>query len=170
VLELLLILLLVALALAIKEWLRERAGLRKVTLRISSLSYQPKPKNPMTANLRSPVGQFAQIALIPVDAFGTKVKLDADAIIAEVVAGGAGARTSVQVLDDENGERRFLVNLIPGDLPQEYQFKIRGDAQPGEGVEVIEEDFIYTATPENAVSLGVSVSYLPKSSLPTAQG
>ena len=139
---------------------------KPVRLHITSISYQPKTEHTMTTNLRSTIGQFAQIALAPVNAFGTKVKLDEDAIIAEVIGDAPGARTSVQVLNDENGDRRFLVNLIPGDLPGEYQFKIRGDAQPGEGTEILEEDFIYTATPENAVSLGATVTYLPKSSIP----
>ena len=119
----------------------------------------------MTTNLRSSIGLFAQIQLVPVNQFGTKVKLDKDAIVAEVVSGD-GARATVQVLDDDNGDRRFLINLIPGDAPGESVFKIRGDAEPGEGVTILEEEFIYTATPENAVSLGATVAYLPKSSLP----
>lgn len=158
--------LLVAFGLALSLWLPERRAKRRVTLRITALSYPPKPKRIMTTNLRSPVLQFAQIELVPVNAGGTKVKLDADAIVAEVVNGTPGARTSVQVLDDTNGDRRFLVSLIPGDEPGENTFRIRGDAQPGEGVEILEEEFIYTATPDNAVSLGVTVSYLPKTSLP----
>lgn len=146
----------------IADWLRQPR--RTVRLRILSLHYPTKPKDPMTTNLRSPVTQFAQIQLVPVDANGAKVKLDADAIVAEVISGGG--RASVQVLDDEDGGRRFLVNLIPSDTPGENVFRVRGDAQPGEGAEILEEEFIYTATPANAVSLGATVTYLPKSSIP----
>lgn len=137
----------------------------RVRLHLSSISFNNKPRKIMTTNLRSPVSQFAQIQLVPVNEFGTKVKLDEDAIVAEVVS-GEGASASVQVLNDDNGDRRFLVNLVPGDAPGEYQFKIRGDAEPGEGVTILEEEFIYTAVPSNAVSLGATVQYLPKTSLP----
>jgi len=137
----------------------------RVRLRIDSLTYHPKTKLPMTTNLRSPVSQFAQIVYVPVDVNGRKVKLDEDAIIAEVTS-GTGARARVEVLNDGNGDRRFLVQLIPGDEPGEYQFKVRGDLAPGAAVEILEEEYIYTGDPENAVSLGGTVSYLPKSSLP----
>lgn len=139
---------------------------RSVRLHIASLHYEPKTKlNTMTTNLRSPVSQFAQLLLEPRDANQKRVKLDPDAIIAPAPV-GTGARTSIQVLDRENGDRDFLVNLIPGDEPGEYVFTIQGDAEPGEGTDILEETFIYTATPNNAVTLGASVQYLPKTSLP----
>jgi len=122
-----------------------------------------------TTNLRSPVSQFARLVLAPVDANGQAVKLDADAIVAEVAAGAeSGARVNITVLDDPEGGRRFQVDLIPGDVPGESRFRLRGDGQPGEGVEILEEEFVYTTTPNNAVNLGVTVQLLPKSSLPTA--
>lgn len=161
----LVILLALALLCVLLDWHRELAGLRRVRLHLSLISYQPKPKLNMQTNLRSPVSQFAQLLLEPRDANGSRVKLDPDAIIAEVVT-GEGAKASVTVLDRDNGDRDFLVNLVPGDAPGEYSFKVRGDAEPGEGVEILEEDFVYTATPNNAVTLGASVQYLAKSSLP----
>jgi hypothetical protein len=164
--ELNLILLLIALSLALRDWLWQWREDRRVTLRISAVSYQPKPKHIMLTNLRSTIGLFAQLLLVPVNAFGTKVKLDEDAIIAEVVS-GEGAQATVQVINDDNGDRRFLVNFIPGETPGESRFRLRGDAAPGEAVEILEEEFIYTTTPENAVSLGVQVNYLPKTSLPS---
>lgn len=141
---------------------------RRIRLRLTSISFNHKPKVTMQTNLRSSVNQFAQLILSPVNAGGTPVKLDEDAIVAEVVSGGTGARAHVQVLNDEGGGRRFAVSLDPGTEPGEVTFKVRGDAEPGEGVEILEEDFVYTATPGNAVSLGASTSYLPKSSFPTA--
>jgi hypothetical protein len=165
---LILLLLLVAFVLACREWQAELRLGRIVTLRISAVSYQPKPKVTMLTNLRSSVSQFALLLLIPVDVNGAKVKLDADAVVAEVLS-GEGARASVKVLDDEvTGERRFEVALIPGDAPGESRFKLRGDGEPGEGVAIIEEEFVYTATPNNAVGLGVTVNYLSKSSLPAS--
>lgn len=161
-LEALLVCLTTALLLALLDWSRSQVR-RAVGLNITRLSYQPKLKDIMTTNLRSPVSQFAQLLLQPRDANGSRVKLDTDAVIAEVVT-GEGAKTNVQILDRENGDRDFLVDLIPGDAPGEYAFKLRGDAQPGEGAEIIEEDFIYTATPNNAVTLGATVQYLPKTS------
>ncbi len=139
---------------------------RTVWLHLSSISFHPKPRIHMT-NIKSSVSQFAQITLSPVDVLGLPVKLDEDAIVAEVTA-GAGASTNIIVLNDADGGRRFLVNLIPGDAPGDYGFKVRGDAEPGEGVTILEEEFAYTATPNNAVSLGVTVQLLPKSSLPPA--
>ncbi len=164
-LEILVILLAAALLLAALDWHREAAGLRRVTLRISALHYEPKTKLTMQTNLRSPVSQFAQLLLEPRDANGSRVRLDPDAIVAEVVT-GEGAKATVAVLDRDNGDRDFLVNLVPGDAPGEYSFKVRGDAEPGEGVAILEEDFVYTATPNNAVTLGASVQYLAKTSLP----
>ncbi len=160
--EALVLLLSVLLCLVVVGWPRSD---RRVRLRITSLNYQPKPKDIMQTNLRSPANQFAQLLLAPVDALGNRVKLDPDAIIAEVIS-GEGAKASVIPLERDNGDRDFLVNFVPGEAPGEYAFKLRGDAQPGEGVEILEEDFIYTATPNNAVSLGVTVQYLPKTSLP----
>lgn len=159
----LVLLLSVLLCLVVVGWPR---GDRRVWLRIASLYYEPKPKDIMTTNLRSPVSQFAQLLLEPRDANGSRVVLDVDAIIAEVTS-GEGAKTSVLVLDRANGDRDFAVNLIPGEAAGEYAFKVRGDALPGEGVEILEEDFVYTATPNGAVTLGVTVAYLPKTSIPT---
>lgn len=164
-LEAILICLTAALLLALLDWSRSQVR-RAVGLNITRISYQPKPKDIMTTNLRSPVSQFAQLLLEPKDANGSRVVLDVDAIIAEVTS-GEGAKASVLVLDRANGDRDFAVNLIPGEAAGEYAFKVRGDALPGEGVEIIEEDFVYTATPNGAVTLGVTVAYLPKSSIPT---
>lgn len=165
-LEALLICLTAALLLSLLDWSRSQVR-RAVGLNIRSITYHTKPNHIMTTNLRSPSNQFAQLLLEPRDANGSRVVLDVDAIIAEVTS-GEGAKTSVLVLDRANGDRDFAVNLIPGETPGEYAFKVRGDALPGEGVEIIEEDFVYTATPNSAVTLGVTVAYLPKTSLPTA--
>ncbi len=71
-------------------------------------------------NLVSSISQFAQIRLTPVDVDGQRVTLDSDAIVAEVLE-GEGARASVEVVNEEGG-RRFLVNLIPGNTPGKSRF------------------------------------------------
>lgn len=147
-------------------WLDGWGRRKTIQLKLSAVTYHPKSDLIMSTALKSSVNQFAQVTLAPVDADGKPVKLDSDAIVAEVISGPDGARTAVQVLDDDAGGRRFLVHLIPGSSPGKTNFRIRGDAEPGEGVVILEEEFEYETTPNNAVSLGVTVQLLPKSSLP----
>src|SRR5688572_18023838 len=100
VLEILLtILLTVTACLAFFDWRSDQRRQRRVTLKLTAISYHqkqtPKPMDPI--ELLSPISQFAQVELTPIDANGARVKLDADAIVAEVLA-GEGARTHIQVL------------------------------------------------------------------------
>ena len=144
---------------------------RKVFLKLTSVQFNHKTKrNSMDpVSLRSPVTQFALLVLAPIDADGNRVSLDADAIVVEIAEGApTGARSVVKAIEDTAG-RRFEVSLITGDSPGETTFTLKGDAQPGEGVVIIEEKYIYTTTPNNAVGLGTTVQYLSKSSAPAAE-
>jgi len=90
------------------------------------------------------------------------VKLDADAVKVTVVTGDSTA--SVSQL--ENGS--FEVVLRSADTKGLTTFKLSGDALPGEGVEIIEEDLELEVVGVAAVSLGIAITAVrAKSPLPT---
>ncbi len=89
------------------------------------------------------------------------VILDTDAVKISVVSGSSTASVSQK----EDGS--FEVVLRSSDSIGDTLFSIEGDAQPGEGVQIIAEQVNLSVTAPNAVSLGIGVlSIRTKSPLP----
>jgi hypothetical protein len=97
--------------------------------------------------------QEVVLSLRPVDGGGQPVKLDADAVKIEATA-SIGDPATASVSQKEDGT--FEVILRSGDAPGETDFKLSGDALPGEGVEIIEEVITLTVVQAAAVSLGIT--------------
>jgi hypothetical protein len=104
--------------------------------------------------------QEAIVKFNPVDRFGKTEPLDGDLTLT-VVSGDAQA----SVVPDSNG---LKIKITPSDVPGNSVIEVSGDAQEGEGKEVITTTINVEAVHENAVDLGATLESVTDKVAPAA--
>lgn len=123
-----------------------------------------KPMNVKCNNTQEIVLQ-----LNPVDADGNPVVLDDDAVTIERLLdeGEVAPTDTATATVGKTDDGKTQVILRSGSSPEVSRWTLKGDALPGEGVEIIEEIIEFTVVSASAVSLGiVTLEIRKKSSQP----
>jgi hypothetical protein len=122
---------------------------RAVRLAVTSVEIIDKPKKGQSHMLEITIktNQQARLAIAPIGKGGEAEPLDGK--ITATILSGSG---SVEISDDNK------ILFVPSDTPGPVDVEFSGDAQEGEGKEVISEQVRFNVQHPNAVTLGVGLA------------